>query len=143
MPARKHLILAAIVLFGACGDVSLSRGMKDVGNLTLAHWTQVFPALLSPWVLAGIALLIGFLSCYLTALSFADLTFVLPATAVGYILLALLARFFLHEQVSLRRWIGIVLIAIGVGFVTRGPSLTERPPAADSNGLVTRTGGEQ
>ncbi len=135
MPARKHLVLAAIVLFAACGDVSLSRGMKSVGNLTLTHWTQIFSALLSPWVLAGIVLLIGFMSCYLTALSWADLTFVLPATAVGYILMALLARFFLHEQVSLKRWIGIVLITVGVGFVTGGPSLTEPQPGTEAEGV--------
>lgn len=134
MTARKHLTLAAIVLFGACGDVMLSRGMKEVGNLSLSNWTQVFPSLLNPWVLFGIVLLIGFMSCYLTALSWADLTFVLPATAVGYILMALMARFFLHEQVSVRRWVGILLIVAGVGFVTGGPSLTEHPPAEPQTG---------
>ena len=137
MTLRRYLTLAAIVLFAASGDVLLSRGMKDVGGLSLANWTRVFPSLLNPWVFCGILLLIGFMSCYLTALSWADLTFVLPATAVGYILMALLAKFFLHEQVSTRRWIGILLIVAGVGFVAGGPSVTEHPvkePVAEGGG---------
>ena len=65
----------------------------------------------------------------MTALSWADLTYVLPATSLGYVLLALVARFVLHEHVSPLRWLGIVLITGGVGFVAGGPSLTEHHPA--------------
>jgi drug/metabolite transporter (DMT)-like permease len=74
-------------------------------------------------------LLIGFFASYLTALSWADLTYVLPATAFGNVIVALLAHFWLHEPISLERWAGIVLITLGVGFVAQGPSLTERPAA--------------
>ena len=79
-------------------------------------------------------MLIGFFASYLTALSWADLTFVLPATAFGYVIIALLARFWLHESISLERWAGIVLVTLGVGFVAQGPSLTQHPApvAADS-----------
>ncbi len=111
-------------MFGACGDVALSRGMKLVGALSLSHWTEAISAIFTPWVGAGIILLLGFFVSYLTALSFADLTYVLPATAVGYIVMALLAKFFLQENISAWRWGGIVLIALGVGFVTRGPAKT-------------------
>jgi drug/metabolite transporter (DMT)-like permease len=52
---------------------------------------------------------------------------VLPATAFGYVIIALLARFWLHETISLERWAGIVLITLGVGFVAQGPSLTQHP----------------
>src|SRR5512147_3198323 len=114
--------------------------MKDVGQLSLANWTQALSAIFTPWVAVGILLLLAFFASYLTALSFADLTYVLPATSVGYILMALLARFFLHEQISPYRWAGIALIALGVGFVTRGPAKTEdargvqapEPPAVGS-----------
>ena len=82
----------------------------------------------TPWIAAGIALLIGFFASYLTALSWADLTYVLPATAFGNVIVALLAKFWLHETISWQRWAGIVLITVGVGFVAQGPSLTERPP---------------
>jgi len=84
-------------------------------------------AVFTPWIGAGIALLIGFFASYLSALSWADLTYVLPATAFGNVIVALFARFWLHETISWQRWAGIVLITVGVGFVTQGPSLTERP----------------
>jgi drug/metabolite transporter (DMT)-like permease len=138
--ARKYFVLAAIVVFGACGDVALSRGMKDVGNLSVSDPLQVLYALANPWVVGGILLLIGFMSCYLTALSFADLTYVLPATAVGYILMAILAKAFLHETVNPKRWAGILLISAGVGFVAGGPSLTE-PESAPCEDVAT--GNEQ
>lgn len=127
---RKQAILAGVVVFGAFGDVALSRGMKSVGALSLGHWTEVISAIFTPWVGAGILLLLAFFASYLTALSFADLTYVLPATAVGYILMALLAKFFLHENISPWRWAGIALIAVGVGFVTAGPAKT-----ADARGV--------
>jgi drug/metabolite transporter (DMT)-like permease len=122
---RKQSILAGVVLFGAIGDVALSRGMKAVGALSLDNLAGVIHAIFTPWVAAGIVLLLAFFVSYLTALSFADLTYVLPATAVGYILMAVLAKFFLHENISPWRWAGIMLIALGVGFVTRGPAKTE------------------
>jgi drug/metabolite transporter (DMT)-like permease len=128
---RKQATLAGVVLFGAIGDVALSRGMKAVGALSLSHWTQLIHAIFTPWVGAGIILLMAFFVSYLTALSFADLTYVLPATAVGYILMAVLAKFFLHENISPWRWTGIALIALGVGFVTRGPAKT-----ADARGVA-------
>ena len=69
------------------------------------------------------------LRCYLTALSWADLTFVLPATSLAYVAVAFLSRFWLHEQISPARWAGIALITAGVGFVTRGPAYTPRDSA--------------
>jgi drug/metabolite transporter (DMT)-like permease len=101
--------------------------MTGLPDITLAHPATLIAAVFTPWIGAGIALLIGFFASYLTALSWADLTFVLPATAFGNVIVALLARFWLHEPISLERWAGIVLITVGVGFVARGPSLTERP----------------
>lgn len=104
--------------------------MKQIGGVPFGHWTDALAAVFTPWVAVGILFLIGFFACYLTALSFADLTYVLPATSVGYILMALLARFFLHEQISPARWSGIVLISVGVGVVTGGPAKTHTPPAS-------------
>src|SRR5581483_8717679 len=85
-------------------------------------------AITNPWVGLGILLLLGFFASYMSALSWADLTYVLPASSLGYVLLALIARFALHEKVSLMRWLGIALVSTGVGFVTSGPELTQRPP---------------
>ncbi len=124
MTFKRYLVLLAVVVFGAFGDCFLSRGMKEIGTISLSHWQQVFHALANPWVISGIVLLLGFFTSYLTSLSWADLTYVLPASAVGYILIVLLARFFLHEEVSITRWIGIALIVIGVGFVAGGSHVT-------------------
>jgi drug/metabolite transporter (DMT)-like permease len=104
--------------------------MTQLPAISLAHPATLIAAVFTPWIAFGIALLIGFFASYLTALSWADLTYVLPATAFGNVIVALLARFWLHEPISLERWAGIVLITVGVGFVAHGPSLTERPEAA-------------
>ena len=126
MTVRKYFVLLAIVIFGATGDTLLSRGMKEVGEIHLSDWHELIYAIGNPWVLGGIVLLLGFFASYLSALSWADLTYVLPATAIGYVVLALIAKFYLHEHVSLMRWAGILLITVGVGFVATGPALTER-----------------
>src|SRR6476659_4784277 len=105
--------------------------MRSVGSIPLAHWHQVIFAVLHPWVALGIFFLLAFFAAYMTALSWADLTYVLPATSLGYVLLALIARFYLHEQVSTLRWVGIGLISAGVGFVTQGPALTRHPAHQD------------
>jgi drug/metabolite transporter (DMT)-like permease len=121
---RKYLILLAVVVFGSSGNVCLGRGMRDFGPVNSSNWTRLLIALLNPWVLVGIGLLILFFCSYLSALSWADLTYVLPATAFGYVLTALLASFLLHENVTFTHWLGIALITAGVGFVATGPALT-------------------
>lgn len=122
---KTFLIYAAIACCNGLGDVILKRGMKDVGSIELSHWQHIFTAFLNPWIILGIACLAGFFYSYLTALSWADLSFVLPATALGYVVTTVLSRYFLHEHVSLWRWSGVLLISAGVGLVTRGPSLTK------------------
>jgi len=120
----KYLVLASIALFGALGDVCLERGMNQIGRVSITNISALVSAIFTPWVAVGILLLLGFFAAYSIALSWADLTFVLPATSVGYVLIALFAQFFLHQQVSLTRWIGILLVSGGVGLVAGGPSLT-------------------
>lgn len=124
---RQYLILGLVALCAPLGDTCLSRGMTNLSPISLAHPHTLIAAVFTPWITVGILLLIGFFASYLTALSWADLTFVLPATAFGNVIVALLARYWLHEPISVERWIGIVLITVGVGFVAHGPSLTERP----------------
>jgi drug/metabolite transporter (DMT)-like permease len=124
MTFRRYLILGAVMVGASVGDTFLSAGMKQVGPVSLHHLLSLLIALKNPWVLSGIVFLMIFFACYLTALSWADLTFVLPATGFGYVIVALLSRFWLHETISPGRWFGIALITLGVGFVTRGPSYT-------------------
>jgi drug/metabolite transporter (DMT)-like permease len=106
--------------------------MKTLGPVSLAHPGELIHAIFSPWVAAGIVLLIGFFASYLTALSWADLTYVLPASSLGYVIMTLLAKFWLGERVSPMRWLGVVFITAGVGFVTRGPSYTDHSAATTS-----------
>jgi drug/metabolite transporter (DMT)-like permease len=121
------MILAMVAVCAPLGDTCLSRGMTQMPAISVAHPVALIGAVFTPWVAIGIALLIAFFASYLTALSWADLTFVLPATAFGNVIVALLARFWLREPISLERWAGIALITVGVGFVAQGPSRTERP----------------
>jgi multidrug transporter EmrE-like cation transporter len=136
LKAGQYMILALVAICAPLGDTCLSRGMRSLPPVGLAHpgglVASLIGAVFTPWIAAGIALLIGFFASYLTALSWADLTFVLPATAFGNVIVALLSRFWLHEPISTARWAGIVLITIGVGFVAHGPSRTEVPAEADS-----------
>lgn len=127
---QRYLILLAVMLTASVGDTLLSHGMKQVGPVSLAHLGLLLAAMRNPWVITGILCLLGFFASYLTALSWADLTFVLPATAFGYVVVLLLAKFWLHEAgaSSLYRWAGIVLIVCGVGFVANGPSQTQHEP---------------
>jgi drug/metabolite transporter (DMT)-like permease len=134
MTPRRYIILAIITLTSALGDTFLAHGMKQLGPVSLHHLSTLLLALKIPWVLAGIVLLIGFFASYLAALSWADVTFVLPASSLAYVVVALLSRFWLHEQITPARWLGIFCIVAGVGFVTRGPAYTEHP-AADAAAL--------
>jgi drug/metabolite transporter (DMT)-like permease len=128
----QYTILGLISICAPLGDTCLSRGMTHLPAITLAHPATLIEAVFTPWIAVGIALLIGFFASYLTALSWADLTYVIPATAFGNVIVALLSRYWLHESISLQRWAGIVLITVGVGFVAQGPSLTVRPaPVAE------------
>ena len=135
MTTRKYLVLLIVILCAACGDVTLSRGMRNFGAVTLANLPRLYTALLDPWIVIGILMLIGFFASYLSALSWADLTYVLPATSLSYILMVLLAKFFLHEHVTALRWLGVALIVAGVGFVAGGPEAT--PGAHRHNQIET------
>ena len=125
MTFRRYVVLAIVALTAPVGDTLLSLGMKRVGPVSLDNLGMLIHAVMTPQILLGIALLICFFASYLASLSWADLTFVLPATSIGNVLVALLAKFWLHEQISPARWFGILLITAGVGFVTQGPSYTE------------------
>jgi drug/metabolite transporter (DMT)-like permease len=136
---RKYLVLAAMILFNALGDVSLEHGMNRMGAIHAGRLADALAAVFTPWVLTGILLLLCFFACYLSALSWADLSYVIPATALGYVVIALLSEWLLGETVTLTRWAGIVLVGGGVLFLARGPALTvaEKPrdPAATADAV--------
>ena len=126
MTMRRYLVLGVVTLTSAFGDTFLAIGMKRVGPVSLNQPGALLSALRTPWVLGGVLLLLVFFASYLTALSWADLTYVLPATSLAYVGIAFLSKFWLHEEISIARWMGIALITAGVGFVTQGPAYTPR-----------------
>jgi len=120
----KTLVLVVIaVLIGGTGHVLLSKGMRTVGDLTEAPASRVgamiVGAVSNPWLLLGVALQAAFFAMYLTLLSRAQVSKVLPMTALDYVVVALLARLVLAEAVTPARWAGIALIVVGVVLVSR------------------------
>ena len=107
-----------MVASNALGNFALSIGMKQATNL--------LAALLEPWVLGGIALLIFWTLARMALLSWADLSYVLPVTAFGYVLNAAFGRVFLGEQITPARWTGTLLIVAGIMLVGLGNPRTER-----------------
>lgn len=122
VPARRatlkvKLLTIFVILTNVLGNFSLSWGMKhqatELGLSPLPYIRLIF----SPWVLLGTTLLIFWLLSRMTLLGWADLSYVLPVTSIGYVLNALLGRVFLGEEVSWQRWMGTVLIVVGIGLV--------------------------
>ena len=120
----KTIILVVIATtVGGAGHVSLSKGMKTIGDLTESTVGRLAPmvwsAVSNQWVLLGVGLQACFFFMYLALLSRAAITRVLPMTALDYIMVALLAQAFLGEVVTPVRWAGIGLIVVGVALVSQ------------------------
>ena len=120
---KTLLLVVVAVLLGGTGHVLLAKGMKPVGDLTEAPSGRlggmVARVLSSQWVIVGVALQAVFFFMYVTLLSRADVSQLLPLTALDYIVVALLAQWILGEIITPARWAGIGLIAIGVALVSR------------------------
>jgi len=123
---RVYLLTAFVVAANVVGNFALSWGMKHP-----AGWapTSIEPinALLSPWVLLGIVLLAVWTLSRVTLLSWADLSFVLPVTSIGYVLNAVIGFAVLGEHISWLRWIGTAFILSGTIITSATP-----PKAEDS-----------
>jgi drug/metabolite transporter (DMT)-like permease len=120
---KTRIILAVTVAESVAGNLALGHGMKLVGDVSklppMRMAVASVAALFTPWVAVGVVLLIAWFLTYTTALSWADLSYVVPTTAIGYVITALLSHFLLHEVLSPARWAGTVLIAAGVLLVAR------------------------
>jgi uncharacterized membrane protein len=130
---KTKLLTAVVVLANVLGNFSLSWGMKHqaakLADSPLAYIQTIF----SPWVLLGTALLILWLLSRMTLLSWADLSYVLPITSIGYVLTAFLGKYFFAEQINWQRWLGTAAIMAGmilVGLTT--PNTTAATPAREA-----------
>jgi uncharacterized membrane protein len=114
---KTFVMILVMVLCANAGDLMLKRGMTKIGAvpLSLAGLRQAFfLTVTSATIWIAILFLVGFTASYMMLMSWADYSYVMPAGAFGYALLTFLAVVFLHETVSPRRWIGVVLICVGV-----------------------------
>ena len=120
---RTNVCLAVVVVTNAVGNVLLGLGMRQVGDISsyspLALVSSGLAAMANPWVLAGVALLLVFFVAHAIVLSWADLSYVLLVTSIGYGLVAALSWAFLSEQISPQRWLGTAVITAGVVLVGR------------------------
>ncbi len=111
---RFFLIMLAAVVALAAGETALSKAMKQTASQGGKWTSQVLTVVTNSWFVAGLVLVAAHLGLYLLALRRADLSVAMPLTAVSYPLAALLARFYLGENMGPARWIGTLVIALGV-----------------------------
>jgi uncharacterized membrane protein len=128
--AKTSILVALLVVFGSAGNLLFSVGMKQIGALQdgslaglHAIFVQVFTSL---WIWLGIVSMLLFLVAFMLVLSWADFSYILPASASMYVLIPLLGRFLLGESVTIPRWLGIALIGVGVALVGRTPANTTK-----------------
>jgi drug/metabolite transporter (DMT)-like permease len=128
---KTRVCLLIIIVANALGNVLLSYGMHQVGSIAsyspLTLVRSALRAAANPFVLAGVGFLIVFFVAHMIVLSWADLSYVLPMTSVGYILVTVLSWWWLGEQVRPLRWLGTVVIMAGVSLVGRTPHRTTEP----------------
>jgi len=105
MSSKARLLTLVVILSNVAGNLLLSLGLKSTAGA------------LSPLVIAGVSLLILWTVSRMTLMSWADLSYILPITSIGYVLSAFAAKIFLAEQISVLRWGGTLLIVAGVALV--------------------------
>lgn len=110
---KTFSVLVLFIALKAVGNLSLAWGMKHLSENASANPLFYVRAMFNPFVLLGVVALIVALLVRMVLLSISDLSFVLPVTAVGYVIAAFLGKTVLHEEVSSTRWLGTVLIVIG------------------------------
>ena len=129
----KTAIFTTIVVFSnPFGDFFLKRGLPPSAHLSSP--LDYIAALFQPSVALGVLLLIVWQLSRMALVSWADLSYVLPVTSVGYVVVALIAKVLLHESLTGRRWAGIVLIMAGVALVGVSPPSTVPRHAAPAGG---------
>jgi drug/metabolite transporter (DMT)-like permease len=122
MKRKTYILLASMVCFSSLGNVLLSKGMKQIGDIhdySLQALVAVFwKTFTSGTIWLGISSLLVFFVSYLLVLSWADFSYVQPASAIGYAVVAVLGYFILGEIVSPMRWVAVLFICAGVALVS-------------------------
>lgn len=120
---KTYLLIAVMIIAGPLGNVLLGKGMKHIGELAIWPPSQLLHTTLniftSGLIWSGIASLVTFFVAYMLVLSWADYSFVQPASSLAYGVVALLGYLMLGERISPLRWGGIAVICLGVFVVGR------------------------
>lgn len=128
---KTYLLILLMVIFGPLGNVLLGKGMRHAGPMPGWSANDLFHRyariLTSSEIWLGIAFLITFFIAYMLVLSWADYSYVQPSSAIAYGMVAVLAHFLLHEAVSPTRWIGVLIICLGVFVVGHTDPRTTEP----------------
>lgn len=123
-------ILIAGLVCEAIGVVFLSKGLKQIGEVTQVNATEIWRIVkaggTNPSILLGVALEAVFFAALLVLLSRSDVSFIWPLTAMGFVLTTLTAKFLLHEEIPPMRWLGVLLIMLGAGLITWTEKAKER-----------------
>ncbi len=118
------LLTCAVILLNGLGNLALAYGMRHREAVSVNPLDYI-RALFDPIVAVGVGLLVLWLLSRMALMSWADLSFVVPMTALGYVLSAVFGRVFLNEQVSPKQWIGTLLIFAGTALVSTTQLKTE------------------
>ena len=129
---RTYLILLTFIALRAFGNLALAWGTKHFSESLSFNPFGYLRAMLNPYVAAGILMLMLSLLTRLALLSVADLSFILPMTAIGYVFSVVLGKVFLHEEVSPVRWLGALLIFGAIVLVGSTPQNTTPRNSLDS-----------
>jgi drug/metabolite transporter (DMT)-like permease len=140
MALRTARLVLLVTLLKPVSNLFLAWGMKHFSFALALNPVFYLKAMLEPLVALGIVLQIVWLLTRMSLLSVADLSFVLPVTASGYVISTLLGRFVLHEQVSASRWAGTILIAIGTALVASTSQKTTSQKTMDPQKFMKATG---
>lgn len=131
---KTLLLVMLATLTTAVGEVLLAKGMKEVGDVSQLEWTQMWRMLAmfaNPKVLLGVLCMATFFFCYAASLSWAELSLVLPTTASSIVFATVIAYLWLGEDVSSLRWVGVLVIMIGILIIWLDESqaaVTRHPP---------------
>ncbi len=131
---KSWFFAAFVIVCNVFGNFFLKWGLPSPQDAPLSTPLDYIMVLFRPWVAAGVLLLILWLLSRMALLSWADLSYVVPLTAAGYVLVALAGMLFLHEEVTVRHWSGIALIVVGVVLVGGGSDPQETPPGSHPAG---------
>jgi uncharacterized membrane protein len=127
---KTLFVVLLMVVCANLGDLMLKRGMLQIGAVQMSAsgiWHALLSTIHNGTIWLGIFFLIGFTLCYMTAVSWADYSYVMPAGAFGYAVQTMLAMVILHEAVNAQRWFGVVLIVTGVLLVGQTHPRTTEP----------------